>query len=414
MSRALPRGRARLRHRVPVLRAVSEPDDRRQRRATASSTGATAARRSRARVEELLTLVGLPDAGAEIPEPALRRPAAARSRSRARCAARPGLLLLDEPLSALDASSACACAARSAALQQRLGVTTIMVTHDQEEALSMADRIVVMNQGRIEQVGTPRSHLRNAGDAASPPISSARSTCSPRSSKRTACAESAARRSRSRGRPDFLVRRRSSTFARRTSRCPRTALARRTHCRPRWPRSSSSVPFAWSACISTRPARRRSSSTCHANVVAEAKLSPGAAVSIFLPPAALSHPRPDGDRRRCDVVAAVSAGSAARSSLAGAARARPARRLRGRARAVPVRAVVHDPGEERAGQGRRIRRAAAIPAIFRDGCAPAVDRQYAVRRYDRDRHHGAARVRVRVCAHAIVHALARLLPRRRR
>ena len=42
------------------------------------------------------------------------------------------------------------------ALQQRLGVTTIMVTHDQEEALSMADRIVVMNAGRIEQVGTPR------------------------------------------------------------------------------------------------------------------------------------------------------------------------------------------------------------------------------------------------------------------
>ena len=42
------------------------------------------------------------------------------------------------------------------ALQQRLGVTTVMVTHDQEEALSMADRIVVMNDGRIEQVGTPR------------------------------------------------------------------------------------------------------------------------------------------------------------------------------------------------------------------------------------------------------------------
>ncbi len=42
------------------------------------------------------------------------------------------------------------------ALQQRLGVTTVMVTHDQEEALTMADRIVVMNQGGIDQVGTPR------------------------------------------------------------------------------------------------------------------------------------------------------------------------------------------------------------------------------------------------------------------
>ena len=47
------------------------------------------------------------------------------------------------------------------ALQRRLGVTTIMVTHDQEEALSMADRIVVMNHGVIEQVGTPREVYRD-------------------------------------------------------------------------------------------------------------------------------------------------------------------------------------------------------------------------------------------------------------
>src|SRR5439155_24994541 len=47
------------------------------------------------------------------------------------------------------------------ALQRRLGVTTIMVTHDQEEALAMADRIVVMNQGVIEQVGTPQEIYRN-------------------------------------------------------------------------------------------------------------------------------------------------------------------------------------------------------------------------------------------------------------
>jgi ABC-type Fe3+/spermidine/putrescine transport system ATPase subunit len=67
-----------------------------------------------------------------------------------------GLLLLDEPLSALDAIERVRLRGEIRALQQRLGLTTIMVTHDQEEALSMADRIVVMNAGRIEQVGTPR------------------------------------------------------------------------------------------------------------------------------------------------------------------------------------------------------------------------------------------------------------------
>jgi iron(III) transport system ATP-binding protein len=71
-------------------------------------------------------------------------------------AASPGLLLLDEPLSALDALERVRLRGEIRALQQRLGVTTIMVTHDQEEALSMADRIVVMNAGRIEQVGAPR------------------------------------------------------------------------------------------------------------------------------------------------------------------------------------------------------------------------------------------------------------------
>ena len=66
------------------------------------------------------------------------------------------MLLLDEPLSALDAIERVRLRGEIRALQQRLGVTTMMVTHDQEEALSMADRIVVMNAGRIEQVGTPR------------------------------------------------------------------------------------------------------------------------------------------------------------------------------------------------------------------------------------------------------------------
>jgi iron(III) transport system ATP-binding protein len=67
----------------------------------------------------------------------------------------PSLLLLDEPLSALDARVRLALRQEIKALQRRLGITTIMVTHDQEEALTMADRIVVMNHGVVEQVGTP-------------------------------------------------------------------------------------------------------------------------------------------------------------------------------------------------------------------------------------------------------------------
>jgi len=107
------------------------------------------------RVRELLTLIGLPDSGLKYPSQLSggqqQRIALARALAPA-----PGLLLLDEPLSALDALERVRLRGEIRALQQRLGVTTIMVTHDQEEALSMADRIVVMNQGRIEQIGTPR------------------------------------------------------------------------------------------------------------------------------------------------------------------------------------------------------------------------------------------------------------------
>jgi iron(III) transport system ATP-binding protein len=109
----------------------------------------------RERVAELLKLVGLPDAGPKYPGQLSggqqQRIALARA-----IATSPGLLLLDEPLSALDALERVRLRGEIRALQQRLGVTTIMVTHDQEEALSIADRVVVMNAGCIEQVGTPR------------------------------------------------------------------------------------------------------------------------------------------------------------------------------------------------------------------------------------------------------------------
>ena len=67
----------------------------------------------------------------------------------------PRLLLLDEPLSALDAKVRVHLRRQIRELQRRLAVTTIMVTHDQEEALTMADRVVVMNRGTVEQIGTP-------------------------------------------------------------------------------------------------------------------------------------------------------------------------------------------------------------------------------------------------------------------
>ncbi|MGH7514730.1 MAG: ABC transporter ATP-binding protein, partial [Gemmatimonadales bacterium] len=68
----------------------------------------------------------------------------------------PSVLLLDEPLGALDAKLRKALQIELKALQQQVGITFVYVTHDQEEALTMSDRIVLMRQGRIAQVGSPR------------------------------------------------------------------------------------------------------------------------------------------------------------------------------------------------------------------------------------------------------------------
>jgi iron(III) transport system ATP-binding protein len=125
-------------------------------------------RRSRAeidgRVRELLALTGLPDQGSKYPGQLSggqqQRVALARA-----LATSPGLLLLDEPLSALDARVRLRLRGEIKGLQRRLGVTTIMVTHDQDEAMAMADRIVVMNHGAIEQAGTPMEVYRRPESA---------------------------------------------------------------------------------------------------------------------------------------------------------------------------------------------------------------------------------------------------------
>ena len=69
---------------------------------------------------------------------------------------KPLVLLLDEPLSALDASLRLNMQKELKQLQRKLGITFVLVTHDREEALSMSDRVIVMNQGVIEQCGTPK------------------------------------------------------------------------------------------------------------------------------------------------------------------------------------------------------------------------------------------------------------------
>jgi putative spermidine/putrescine transport system ATP-binding protein len=106
------------------------------------------------RVGELLGLVHLSDFGGRYPHQLSggqqQRVALARA-----LAPRPRVLLLDEPLSALDARIRQHLRTEIRALQKTMGITTIYVTHDQEEALSLSDRIVVMDKGRIEQVGTP-------------------------------------------------------------------------------------------------------------------------------------------------------------------------------------------------------------------------------------------------------------------
>ncbi|MGE7435319.1 ABC transporter ATP-binding protein [Kitasatospora sp. NPDC001175] len=108
----------------------------------------------RGRAQELLELVGLPQRAGHYPHQMSggqqQRVALARA-----LALKPRVLLLDEPLSALDAKVRLSLREEIRRLQQELGITTLFVTHDQEEALSMADRVAVLRAGRLEQCSTP-------------------------------------------------------------------------------------------------------------------------------------------------------------------------------------------------------------------------------------------------------------------
>ncbi|MGA3215145.1 MAG: ABC transporter ATP-binding protein [Acidimicrobiales bacterium] len=108
----------------------------------------------RARAGELLDLVGLTGLAQRFPHELSGGQQQRVALARALCA-EPRLLLLDEPLSALDAKVRAQLRDEIRRIQLELGITTLFVTHDQEEALSMSDRVGVMRKGRLEQLGTP-------------------------------------------------------------------------------------------------------------------------------------------------------------------------------------------------------------------------------------------------------------------
>ncbi len=106
------------------------------------------------RVKEMLELIHMAEYGNRYPYQLSggqqQRVALARA-----LALKPDVLLLDEPLSALDAKIRVSLRSEIRAIQKQLGITAIYVTHDQEEAMSISDRIVVMHEGKVEQTGTP-------------------------------------------------------------------------------------------------------------------------------------------------------------------------------------------------------------------------------------------------------------------
>ncbi len=148
-------------HRLPALRAVPAHVGVGQRRLRAAQQEEEPRPRSSKRVDELLEVVRLGDF-------AKRKPAQLSGGQQQRVAlARalvnyPSALLLDEPLGALDLKLRHVMQFELKRIQREVGITFVYVTHDQEEALTMSDRIAVMNAGNVEQIGTPDRDLRPA------------------------------------------------------------------------------------------------------------------------------------------------------------------------------------------------------------------------------------------------------------
>lgn len=145
--------RTRCAHRLPGLRALPAHDPGAERRLQPQGPQGAQGRASEAG-QEALASVRLADFGT-------RRPSQLSGGQRQRVAlaralvGRPKVLLLDEPLGALDLKLREQMQVELKAIQREVGITFVFVTHDQEEALTMSDRIAVFNQGRVEQIGTP-------------------------------------------------------------------------------------------------------------------------------------------------------------------------------------------------------------------------------------------------------------------
>ena len=146
------------RPRVPELCAVPAHDGVRERRLFAADSQSAGEDAIRAEVPAALKAVGIEALGARLPNQLSggqqQRVALARA-----LVMKPDLLLFDEPLSNLDAKLRVQVRGELRRLQKRLGTTAIYVTHDQDEAMSLSDRIAVMNAGRVEQVGTAGGDL---------------------------------------------------------------------------------------------------------------------------------------------------------------------------------------------------------------------------------------------------------------
>ena len=192
------------------------------------------------RVEEALALVRLGGYGGRLPRQLSggqqQRVALARA-----LAIRPDVLLLDEPLSNLDAKLRQEVRVEIRELQRQLGLTTVMVTHDQEEALTMADRLVVMNEGSVRQVGTPARPLRAAGRPLRRGLRRPHAPSSPAPSRRPA-ASAATAGSRS---P-------APAAARAAPRCRCGRSGSRSAC-SRGPDSTTACPVRWNSCRISAP-----------------------------------------------------------------------------------------------------------------------------------------------------------------
>ena len=143
-------------HGLPELRPLPAPDDLRERRLRPAAQGRPGRRGQERASRRCSSSSSCPaSSGASRPRSRAARPSA--SRSPAPSINKPAVLLLDEPLGALDLKLRKQMQVELKRIQQEVGITFIYVTHDQEEAMTMSDRIAVMNKGRYEQLGDPES-----------------------------------------------------------------------------------------------------------------------------------------------------------------------------------------------------------------------------------------------------------------